>query len=89
MRELVARMRFRLDHRWAPDRMSAHLDGELPAPRRDRMERHLGACVECHRVFAGLTAVVEALRHLPAESGACDPAKTAALVRIRLDEPPV
>jgi anti-sigma factor RsiW len=88
MRVFFAGIRFRLDHRWAPDHMSAHLDGELPAPERGRMERHLGECVGCRGVFAGLTAVVEALRRLPAAQPACGPAQVAAAVRIRLGEQP-
>jgi anti-sigma factor RsiW len=88
MPELLARMRFRRDHRWAPDRMSAHLDGELPARKRSRLERHLGECVECRRLFTGLTVVVEGLRHLPAVPGAREPAQFAASVRVRLDQPP-
>ena len=88
MREFSARIRFRLDHRWAPDRMSGHLDGELPAAQRDRIQRHLGQCAECRRVLAGLTVVVEALRKLPAAPSAQAPAQVAASVRVRLDQPP-
>jgi anti-sigma factor RsiW len=88
MREYNVRVRFWLDHRWAPDRMSAHLDGELPAPQRDRMQRHLGDCVDCRRVFAGLTAVVDALHHLSVVQPAYTPAQFAASVRVRLGEPP-
>ena len=88
MRERLARIRFRLDHRWAPDRMSAHLDGELPSPQRDRMQRHLGECVKCRRTFAGLTLVVETLRRLPAAQPARTPAELAASVRVRLGQPP-
>jgi anti-sigma factor RsiW len=88
MGEFYSRVRFRMDHRWAPDRMSAHLDGELPAPQHGRMERHLGECVECRRVFAGLTVVVEALRRLPALQRADTPAQFAASVGVRLGEPP-
>ena len=88
MSVFFAGIRFRLDHRWAPDHMSAHLDGELPAPERGRMERHLGECVECRGVFAGLTAVVQALRQLPAAQPARRPAQFAAAVRVRLADPP-
>jgi anti-sigma factor RsiW len=82
------RVRFYLDHRWAPDRFSAQLDGELAAPQRSRMERHLGECRECRGVYAGLTAVVEALHHLPAVRAAPEPARLAASVRVRLGAPP-
>jgi anti-sigma factor RsiW len=82
------RVRFYLDHRWAPDRFSARLDGELTAGQRRRMERHLGECAECRRVFAGLAAVVEALRQLPAARGGPEPAQVAASVRIEIGDPP-
>jgi anti-sigma factor RsiW len=88
MRPYNAQVRFRLDHRWAPDRFSAHLDGELPAPQRGRMARHLGECVECRGVFAELTVVVEALRRLPSARPARTPPQFAAAVRVRLGVPP-
>jgi anti-sigma factor RsiW len=88
MRVLFTRVRFVLDHRWAPRRFSAQLDGELPAPERARMARHLGECIECRRAFAGLTAVVEALRHLPPTQPARAPARLAASVLAALGEPP-
>jgi anti-sigma factor RsiW len=88
MREVFPRVRFYLDHRWAPDRFSARLDGELPASQRRRMERHLHACAECRRAFAGLTAVVDALRRLPAAQPARTPAQLAVSVRLQLDGPP-
>ncbi|HSC03835.1 MAG TPA: zf-HC2 domain-containing protein [Solirubrobacteraceae bacterium] len=68
--------------------MSAYLDGELRELRRSRMERHLGECVECRRAFAGLTAVVEALRRLPAAQSVREPAQIADAVRVRLGEQP-
>ena len=52
------------------------------------MERHLGECVACRRVFADLTVVVEALRRLPAARAAREPAQFAAAVRLRLGQPP-
>ena len=88
MRKLYARVRFRVDHRWAPDRFSAQLDGELSAPQRVRMDRHLGECSKCRGMFSGLTAVVTALRQLPAAQPARAPGRFAAAVRIRLGEPP-
>ncbi len=88
MRESFARVRFYLDHRWAPDRLSAYLDGELPAPARGRMERHLGECADCNGAFAGLSVVVDALRSLPAVRPAVTPAQLARAVRARIGEPP-
>jgi anti-sigma factor RsiW len=88
MHEFSTRVRFRLDHRWAPARMSAYLDGELRTPQRGRIVRHLGECPECRGVFGQLSVVVEALRQLPAAQGAREPAQFAASVRARLNQPP-
>jgi anti-sigma factor RsiW len=88
MSEASDRVRFYLDHRWAPGRFSAQLDGELRAPQRGRMERHLRECVECRRAFAGLSAVVEALRRLQPPQPARTPAQLVASVLVRFDGPP-
>jgi anti-sigma factor RsiW len=85
---LLYRVRFRRDHGWAPDHMSAYLDGELAPRGRWRMERHARDCPECRRLLAGLRAVVHGLGRLPTPAGSADAARTAALVRGRLDEPP-
>jgi anti-sigma factor RsiW len=86
----LARLRFRRDHRWAPGRMSAYLDGELPEPRRRRMEEHLAECDECRRLIAGLRVVIGALHHLPVLEPGADPAQLAVAVRGRLsgNQPP-
>ena len=84
MNALSARLGFWRDHRWAPDRMSAYLDGELPARPARRMEEHLTECVECRRLIAGLRLVVAALHLLPGPEGASDPARLAVAVRGRL-----
>ena len=88
MREFLHRTRFRMDHRWAPDRMSPYLDGELGAGSRGRMEHHLGECAECRRLIAGLTLVLDALHRLRTRGSGCDPVRIAASVRVRLAEPP-
>jgi len=88
MRGVFAQVRFYLDHRWAPDRFSAQLDGELSAPQRGRMNRHLSECVECRLAFAGLATVVEALRQLPPAQAVRTPAQLAASVLVQLDGPP-
>ncbi len=88
MHELLARMKFRRDHRWAPDRMSDYLDGELASRRRARMERHVGECVQCRRLIKGLTLLVDALHRLPAPESGRDPVGLAGSVRLRLEQPP-
>jgi hypothetical protein len=47
------------------DRLSAYLDGELPALERGAVEGHLGTCDACTRRLEELAAVDEGLRALP------------------------
>ena len=88
MHKLLARIRFRRDHRWAPDRMSEYLDGELAPRRRTRIERHLAECAECRRLIARLTRLVDALHRLPVPEPGRDPVRLAAAVRVQLEGPP-
>jgi anti-sigma factor RsiW len=87
MTDLVARLRFRRDHRWAPDHMSDYLDGELSSRGVRRLQRHLGVCHDCRRLLAGLRATVNALRGLPQPTPRADAVQLAAAVRLRLHEP--
>jgi anti-sigma factor RsiW len=87
MSGLIDRMRFRRDHRWAPERMSDYVEGELAAGARARIEHHLGECAECRRLLAGLRRTLDALHRLSPPSGGVAPAVLAAFVRARLDEP--
>jgi anti-sigma factor RsiW len=86
MSELLARARFRRDHRWAPRHMSDYLDGDLAAHGRRRIESHLADCRECRRLLAGLGRLLDALHRLPVPAG--DPVAIVASVRNRLQEPP-
>jgi anti-sigma factor RsiW len=79
---------FARDHRWAPERMSDYLDGDLATSQRARMEHHLGECEDCRRLLAGLRAVVDGLRRLPALGPGADAVQIAASVRVRLTERP-
>jgi anti-sigma factor RsiW len=88
MHEFVSRLNFRRDHRWAPDRLSSYLDGQLPAHRRARLERHLAECRECGWLLRGLSQVVDGLHRLPSAASGGDAARIAASVRLRLTEPP-
>jgi anti-sigma factor RsiW len=82
------RTRFRLDHRWAPRRMSDYLDGELASSGRTRMDRHVGECEECRRVLAGLRAMLDQLQRLPGRGVEVDAVQIVTAVRARLREPP-
>jgi RNA polymerase sigma-70 factor (ECF subfamily) len=48
----------------ARSQVSDYLDGELTAPERSVLERHLGACPTCPPLYAGLVGVVDALGRL-------------------------
>jgi anti-sigma factor RsiW len=85
---LLYRVRFARDHRWAPERMSDHVDGELTQDARVRMERHARECPECARVLAELRALVRSLGRLSQPEGGFSAAQLAIAVRARLDEPP-
>ena len=87
MHDLLHRLRFRRDHRWAPPRMSRYLDGELAAGPRARMERHVAECAPCRRLIRGLRQVTDALRRLPPPDGG-RAEQLAAAVRLRLSRPP-
>ena len=80
--------RFEQDHRWAPDQMSALLDGELAAGARQRLARHLSECDECRRLLVGLRAMIATLGGLGAPRGEIDTVQFAKAVRARLSEPP-
>jgi anti-sigma factor RsiW len=86
MSDVFHRVRFERDHHWAPGRMSAYLDGELSSRQRRRMRRHIDECVQCRRLLAGLRRMLGALASLPGPADG-DPARIAASVRLRLDEP--
>jgi anti-sigma factor RsiW len=83
MSTLRQSLRFRLDHRWVPGRMSAYLDGELRPRGRARVERHAGRCPQCRQVLHGLRTLVDLLRAAPAPR---EPAsrELVAAVRARL-----
>ena len=88
MSKFLDQARFRRDHRWAPDRMSGYLDGELAGGERGQMERHLAECQDCRRLLAGLRAVLDGLHRLPVPAGGADALQIAPNVRLLLNDPP-
>jgi anti-sigma factor RsiW len=88
MGELMHRARFRRDHRWAPGRMSAYLDGELTSSRRTRLERHTRECEQCRRVLTSLRELITVLDRLPSPADGSGALQLAASVRLRLPDPP-
>ncbi|MBT3287871.1 MAG: hypothetical protein HN380_11045 [Victivallales bacterium] len=47
-------------------KLDRHLDGELSAEERSRIEQHLGECKDCREALEGLRAVATALAKTPA-----------------------
>jgi anti-sigma factor RsiW len=86
MSDILHRVRFWLDHRWAPRRMSDYLDADLSAGRRRRLERHVGECEACRRLLADLRTMLAGLRGLRSPSEEADAVQIAAAVRLRLGE---
>ena len=86
MTVVFEQVRRRRDHRWAPGRMSAYIDGELASRGRARMERHTEECPECRGVLHSLRRMVALLQRVPAPRA--DATAIAAAVRRRLHEPP-
>ena len=87
MSKLLHRARFKRDHRWAPDHMSAYLDDELASRLRARLERHTGECAECRGVLHSLRRMLGRLHGLPSASAKREAPDIAAAVRARLHEP--
>jgi anti-sigma factor RsiW len=85
MRRLIDRLRFGLDHRWAPDHMSEYLDGDLDARRRGRIERHVGDCPECEELLRALGTIVQALGGMRGRAGHGVAATVLAGVQERLE----
>lgn len=48
--------------------LTAYMDGELPAPRRAEVERHLASCVRCQATHALLSRTVVRMAELPQPS---------------------
>jgi anti-sigma factor RsiW len=86
MSNVLHRARFKRDHRWAPRRMSAYLDGELASRSRGRIERHTGECAECRGVLHSLRRMLGLLQGLPQASAGRGAPDIAAAVRARLHE---
>jgi anti-sigma factor RsiW len=88
MSDVTYRVRFRRDHRWAPGRVSAYLDGELAPRAHARIERHAEACPECRAVLESLRRMLGLLRTLPPASPKPVALDIAVAVRARLHERP-
>jgi anti-sigma factor ChrR (cupin superfamily) len=82
------RLSVRRDHRWAYSRLSAYIDGELPARQHRRLSAHEEICPECAELIRALEVMLSwlpALR-LPPEAGLAIAEHTAEQVRARVEE---
>lgn len=64
MRNPLRSLRFHREHRWTASHLSEYIDSELGAAERERIEAHVGACPQCHRLLATLRRTVDGLRGL-------------------------
>jgi anti-sigma factor RsiW len=86
--DVTHQARFLRDHRWAPGRISAYLDGELASRSQARLERHAEECPECRAVLDSLRRMLSLLQGLPPASPKPAALEIAAAVRARLHERP-
>ena len=87
IRTTLARVRFRVDHRWASARMSDYVDDELGQVMHRRLTHHLSECHDCRELLASLRQVLAVLS-AAATVDAREPAPSLAVaVLARLDEP--
>ena len=87
MRVRDMRPGFVLEHMFTRRHLAEYLDGELDAPRRDRLEDHAHRCPSCQRLMATLMEMLDGLRGLgqtPPRSGS--PISDSVIARLR-DEP--
>jgi len=73
-----------------PDRelLSAWVDGEVPSPWKETVERHLAACADCSGVVAGYRSLSDSLR-ADASAAPSEPAKARVLEKLYVGMPPV
>jgi len=80
-------LRFRRDHRWTPNHMSAYLESDLSAGARARLERHTAECLDCRSVLEDLRRILALLHEAPRPEPLADGPTVATAVLRRLHEP--
>jgi anti-sigma factor RsiW len=70
------------------EELTAYIDGELPATRREQVEAHLGTCAECRSTEALLRRTVTSLAQLPEFVPSAD-ARRQVLAKIEALPPPM
>lgn len=76
----VARLRFRLEHRWSSHRMSEYLDGEMAPADEHRLKEHVERCPRCHELLRGLRATVAGLARIGRDDASNSPPSVAASI---------
>jgi anti-sigma factor RsiW len=84
MSSLLARIRFRLDHRWTPHHLSEFVDDDMPPRSRTRLQRHVDQCPDCNRALVTLQRLIDRLHRLP-PTASNDRPDIASQVRRRIE----
>ena len=89
MSSISHEIRFRRDHRWTREHMSAYLDSELGAELRVRLEHHAAECPQCRAVLSQLQRMLDLLETVPRPEPTADGSAIASAVMRRLHEPAI
>lgn len=87
MSSISHEIRFRRDHRWTREHMSAYLDSELRAELRGRFEHHTAECPQCRAVLSQLRRMLDLLETVSQPEPTADGSAFASAVMRRLHEP--
>jgi anti-sigma factor RsiW len=87
MTNVLHAMRFRRDHRWVADHMSAYVDGDLAARPRARMQRHTEECPDCRGVLGSLRRMLGMLASVPSAGWRASAPDITGQVLLRLRQP--
>jgi anti-sigma factor RsiW len=89
MSSISQEIRFRRDHRWTREHMSAYLDAELRAELRVRFEHHTAECPQCRAVLSQLRRMLDLLESASKPEPTADGSAIASAVMRRLHEPAI
>ena len=74
------------DHRWAKDRFSDYVDGELPERQRRRLAAHEEICPECGRIARTLRQMLALLPAMRAQQSQHLAERTTQAVARQIEE---
>jgi anti-sigma factor RsiW len=87
MSSISHEIRFRRDHRWTREHMSAYVDSELQVELRVRFEHHTAECPQCRAVLSQLRRMLGLLETASKPGPTTDGSAIASAVLRRLHEP--